>query len=374
MKFEVTRSILGLYLDEVSKAVSSKSANYSMIKLLVRNNLLILEATNQELRIRAAINGESLFGSNDGEALVDGRLFLNIVKKTEGKTITLEEADEKIVVKSGKSKFSLNKLSNTFPEQKAQKWDLSFLVKAEVLKNMINKVNVSISSNNSRIVLQGINIKTEDNLLYMYATDGYRGSQDYINLDKLVEGNSNIPEINIIVPGIELSTIVKTFNHSNVKMSLNKYYISFLYGSIQYDIRLIEGEYPKMASLFLTDDAQKIIVNKQGLVASVDRASILLDGAITVLKLDFCQQELKISTLRSQIGQAVEVIEIENPNSLELILGASFKYILDALKTVESNKVILNIFSDVKPFVITSSNPDECLRQVVFPIRLPDGE
>ena len=291
MKFEVTRSILGLYLDEVSKAVNNKSVNHSMIKLIVRNNLLIVEATNQILRIRAAINGESLFGSDDGEALVDGRLFLNIVKKTEGKTITLEEVEEKIIVKSGKSNFSLNKLSNAFPEQKAQKWDLSFLVKAEVLKNMINKVNISISNSNTRIVLQGINIKTEGELLYMYATDGYRGSQDYIDLDKLVEGSSNIPEINVIVPGVELSTVVKTFNHSNVKMSLNKYYISFLYGNIQYDIRLIEGEFPKMSTLFYTDGASKVICNKQELTAAVDRASILLDGDITVLKLDFCQQE-----------------------------------------------------------------------------------
>ena len=56
-----------------------------------------------------------------------------------------------------------------------------------------------------------------------------------------------------------------------------------------------------------------------------------------------------------------------------LILGASFRYIFDALKTFESNKVVLHVFSEFKAFIITSDDSNEYSRQLVFPIRLPDG-
>ena len=360
MKFKIKKNMLLAHLNLVEKAVDNKNAMYSIIEIVADDNL-ILKAANVDLTIVSTIDNNQVDIEEVGFMRVNGKLFVEIIRKLDDKEIVFETNDNKVTIKCERSRYSLNLLDVIFLDKKEAEYDIKTIIKAEELKKLIQKTIIASGSN--KIVLQGINFKTAHGQLIATASDGYRVARDFFpsNFDK---------EINVIVPSTALSELSKVLNFAEVEINLNKKDAKFKYGPTNFYIRLIEGTFPNVETFFVKTN--QVTINRIELIKVIERASVLLD-AEGYLRFEFKENELLITSKKSQIGQAYEIINMDNPNKFNLVIGFTTKYLLDGLKTFNSENININVSEPRRPMLL-SGDEKESLLHVIMPIQINEGE
>ena len=84
------------------------------------------------------------------------------------------------------------------------------------------------------------------------------------------------------------------------------------------------------------------------------------------IKLELKNKELIISSNSPEIGKVEEKISIDNPD--EISISFSSKYMLDCIKSFETENVTLYMNNDNSP-IIVRANEDDSLVQLVLPIK-----
>ena len=75
-----------------------------------------------------------------------------------------------------------------------------------------------------------------------------------------------------------------------------------------------------------------------------------------------------INSFASEIGKVEETLSVETNNKEKLEISFSSKYMLEAIKTMQEEEILLLLNSDVKPLIIKSLT-DESLIQLILPIK-----
>ena len=361
MKLEINKTSLLNALLKVEKALNSKSVG---IKIEANNNELILTAGVGDITIKSIVVSNEV-GKLDildnGEVIIAGKQFVEFIKKVDSQTVNIEAKDQNIIIKAGKSKVSMVGLgTNTMPKAKEQTYEVEIELDANVLKSLIKKTIMATSNNETRIALTGVNIKIVDDQFIAIATDSYRLAKYTVNSDS----KNNI---DIIIPATSLNELSKIIDTDKVVLKINKTSAGFEWTSTIFETKLIGSSYPNVNSLIPNDFIAEYSLNRQALILVLERASILLDTNSTyVIKMDFKGNLVEITTTRSEVGQALEQIEcVGSGETLEVNLSS--KYLLEALKTFDSEVIKINLTGEIKPILITSES--ESLVQLILPVR-----
>lgn len=91
------------------------------------------------------------------------------------------------------------------------------------------------------------------------------------------------------------------------------------------------------------------------------------DGNTNLIKLDLHQDNLVI-TSNSQLGKVRDEISIKLQGD-EIEIAFNSKYLLDVLKNMEDNEVVMKMTSGISPCVI-EENSNENAKYLVLPVRL----
>ena len=99
----------------------------------------------------------------------------------------------------------------------------------------------------------------------------------------------------------------------------------------------------------------------------IDRASLLTsDRDKNTIKLELKNNELVISSNSPEIGKVEEKMRVESND--EISISFSSKYMLDSVKSFETDNIVMYMNNDNSPIII-KSNEDESLVQLVLPIK-----
>ena len=82
----------------------------------------------------------------------------------------------------------------------------------------------------------------------------------------------------------------------------------------------------------------------------------------------FSGNNLTISSYASEIGRTEEVISINKNEGIDIGISFSSKFMLEALRTLNDDEIVVLLNSETKPIVIKSSK-DETLIQLILPIK-----
>jgi len=91
------------------------------------------------------------------------------------------------------------------------------------------------------------------------------------------------------------------------------------------------------------------------------------DGNTNLIKLDFKEDNIVISS-NSQLGKVREEMCIEMQGE-PIKIAFNSRYLLDILKNIESDEVIMKMTSGITPCVIEEKN-NESFKYLVLPVRL----
>lgn len=369
MKLKIKKNLLLNALNDVSKALSSKNIIpiLSGIKFELYEEKLVLIASDNDITIKTILEkSEDLIIEGSGSVVIKGKYILDIVRKLNSSFINIEILeDHKILIYNENSNFNLNGIdANEYPDI-----NLSFspdVVNMNVsdFKSMINQTNYACSLDEARVVLTGVNFSTSDNVLECSATDSYR-----LAIKKIDINGKLANDFNIIIPSKNLNELLKVLPNDDISMEIHIFNnkILFRIDNLVFQSRLINGTYPNTKNLIPNETLFDLKINKNELYDMVDRASILNnDKDNNVITLELNNKLLKITSMSLEIGKVEEKMETNCDENIKI--SFSGKYMLEALRTLKSENVILTFVGEIKPILLKEEDNDKLLC-LILPIR-----
>ena len=346
------------------KAITGKTPNPILegIYIQASNNTITLIGSDMDLAIESKITGDVL---QEGAVVIDSRMFGDIIRRLPDSEVKIEVLpNETILITCEKSEITVVYMNaDEYPSLPAVKNDNEIEVPQTLLKDMIKGTVFAIAQDETRPILQGILFEVKDRKLNFVALDGYRLAlkSEYVESDL---------ETEIVIPGKTLSDVSKILDDSdtNVQITFSENHILFDLGETKIISRLLEGNFVNYKSLLPKEHKILVTVDKINLQSAIERASLMAkEGNSYLIKLDISSDKLLI-TSNSQLGKVKEEVPVElQGENIEIAFNS--RYLLDVLKNVEDDKVVLQMTSSVSPCVIKAEQTD-LYEYLVLPVRL----
>ena len=370
MKLSIGKERLLSALGIAARGASTRSAIQTLAGVMIRagEGKVELQATDMELGVRVSVDVEP---ERDGEAVVPGRLLLDVIRSLPKDDLTLEyrSAQGDVEVVSGPARFHLRTLpADEFPNLPEVGDAPVVSVPAQAFVETVNRVARAASRDETRPHLTGVLVSAAEKQLRMVATDSYRLSVKETPLDLALEGKieANVPARTLQ----ELSRVAGTEGDGQIAIASLEHQVVFRVGPVTLSSRLVEGRFPNYKQLLPEAFEHELRVNGAELVEVVRRISLLAQKNAP-LRMRFTDGQLEISAQTPDIGEASEALPIPFKGEA-LEIGFNPDFLREGLESVDADELILKLISPLRPGLIESGGDDEggSFLYLVMPIRL----
>ncbi|WP_160692863.1 DNA polymerase III subunit beta [Clostridium sp. C2-6-12] len=348
----------------VQKAITGKSTMPILEGIYIQTNqtTLTLIGSDTDVSIQTSVEAEII---EKGSIVIDAKIFGEIIRKLPNSTIKIETIENQLIkITCEKSVFDVVYMNtNEFPALPEVNENLKISVNQNILKNMIKGTSFAIAQDETRPILQGILFEVKNKNLNLVALDGYRLAirSEFLDTDIDME---------VVIPGKTLNEVSKILEDTEeiVDITFTNNHILFNLEKTKIISRLLEGKFINYNSLLPQEHKLFVNVNRQELQNAIERASLMAkDGNTNLIKLDL-QQDNLIITSNSQLGKVREEISIKLQGE-GIQIAFNSRYLLDVLKNVEDNEVVMKMTSGISPCVIEEKD-NENAKYLVLPVRL----
>ncbi|MGL5084487.1 MAG: DNA polymerase III subunit beta [Clostridium sp.] len=347
-----------------SKAITGKTTMPILegVFISARKKGLTLIGSDIDVSIETKVIADVI---EEGKIVIDAKIFGEIIRKLSNSEVKIETLENDIIqITCEKSVFNIVYMNATdFPALPSINEDLTVEVPQNIIKNMIKGTSFAIAQDETRPILQGILFEVKNKNLNLVALDGYRLAVKSEFLD-------NTNDIEVVIPGKTLNEVSKILEDKEdiVKITFTNNHILFNLCETKIISRLLDGKFVNYMSLLPQEHKLVVNINRQELQNGLERASLMAkDGNSNLIKLDF-QEDNVIITSNSQLGKVREEVSI-NMQGEGVQIAFNSRYLLDVLKNMEEDEVVMEMTSGVSPCVIKGKNMLNA-KYLVLPVRL----
>lgn len=373
MKFTIDRKYFYNQLAIVSRAISAFSPlpALSGICIQVMDDHIILTGSDSNISIRTYIyKGElnQLQIESTGSIVMESRYLLEIIHKIESQMVEVELMDFELVrITSTNGKFNLNGMeAGQYPNIDFDRPTTSIPMSKEMLSKIVTQTAFACSDNDQRPVLNGVNFAAKDGKLYCSGTDSYRLARKTIPLD-------TDTSFNITIPSKSLQDVVRSLGDDidQVELFIDSKKVQFVFGKTIFQTRLLDGTFPSVEKIIPTSSVASMHVDAHEFAGVIDRTNFIRHDKVHLVKLECDEQEVRIKTNSTEIGNSDEVLTdcVYTGDSLTLTCNGSF--ILDAIRALNGSKVDLEFSGDMRPIRVLNPE-DDSIVIVIVPVRSYD--
>ncbi|MCB9799845.1 MAG: DNA polymerase III subunit beta [Candidatus Omnitrophica bacterium] len=350
MEIKILKGVLLKGLSLVSNVTSSKAATLPILSNILletgKSNTLSLVGTDLEVGISTRLPAEVL---KEGSITVPAKKILDIVRELpDGEVEIVVAKNNALNIKSGKSFFKIMGLGKEdFPKLPEVKDDQAIEIEQAVIKESLSLTIFASSNDETRYILNGVLFSVKGNKIRLVATDGRR----LAFVEKDFDGK-NKQNFDMIVPSKALHEIAKILTwEGTVKIIPSKNQVIFHFGETFLVSRLIEGNFPNYEQVIPKGENTSLSVNREELLQSVRRASLLTSADSPAVKLDFLKSKILISSRSPNLGESKEEINAAVQGK-EMAIGFNPQYVTDALKNMDVEEITVSLTEPDKPGLI----------------------
>ena len=364
MKFICDGLILSDAALTVSKACAVRTITpiLECIKIKAENDGVIMTAYDGEISIEKKIKAEIL---EEGELCVNGKIFADFINKVSAFEIVISSDEKGITIQYADSETYMQSLSaSDYPrvgDRNAQDKPF-FETKESELKNLIGKIVFCAATDESRPILKGCLLEAKDGKLFGTALDGFRMATSYCEL------TASSGDMKIVCPARTLTEISRMLDgDETLKIFADKNLLSVEVKDTVITSRLYAGEFVKKENIFPVDFTTKVSVLKSELIDSVERASVLIRGDknnLIILDIKFGKIVINANSDMGKIEESVNA-DLEGK---DLKIAMNGKYLLDAIKALEEEKISLSFNTSISPFTLENEGDKKC-QYLILPVR-----
>ena len=335
------------------------------IYMTTKNGQVELQGNDFELGIRLTIGGDI---KEPGTLVVGSRYFQELIRKLPGDTIELYKPEDgnSLTITSGSSEFNLVTLHPDDFSLVEQIHDQDHVnIDSFAMKELIDLTNYAAATDEDRPVFTGALLEIKENEVTMVATDTHRMAVKKITIDE----PATIP-MRAIIPTktlAEVSRLLPTDNPAMINIIWNRTQIVFNFESIYIISRLIEGTYPEYEKVIPSQFDSSAVIDRREFAGAVDRVSLLAkDISYNVIRYDWAESNVTLSTQNTEIGMAKEDVAVEFKGT-PFTISFNGRYISDILRHSTGDNIHLFLKQNGPVVIRQDNNPN--YTYVVTPVR-----
>lgn len=372
MRVVLERSNLLKSLGHVHRVVERRNTIPILSNVLLSTDGASLEmkATDLDLEITEATPAAV---EQAGGTTVPAHLLYDIVRKLpDGAEVMLrmEESGQSLSVVSGRSTFRLQCLPREdFPALTAGQFTHMFRLESSDLRDLIEKTQFAISTEETRYYLNGIYLHTLDAeselKLRAVATDGHRLARAEIDAPA---GSEGMP--GVIIPRKTVGELQKLIDDPDVAVTveLSDTKIRFTIGSVVLTSKLIDGTFPDYQRVIPTGNDKELILDRQTFSGAVDRVSTVSSERGRAVKLALSDGQVTLTVNNPDSGSATEEIPASY-DAEPLEIGFNARYLLDVAAQLSGSEAKFLLADAGSPTLIQDPS-DERTLYVLMPMRV----
>lgn len=366
MKFSVYRETLLKPLQLVLGVVERRQTLpiLSNVLMVLDGNKLSLTGTDLEVEIVGNVELEE--SGESGEITVPARKLMDICRSLpEGCTIDLSEKDGRVVVKSGRSRFTLSTLpASDYPSVDEGPGRLEFSISQADLKKLIDATAFAMAQQDVRYYLNGMLWEADQNQLRAVATDGHRLAMSTRPLPiEIAE------KVAVVIPRkgvMELSRLLG--DEEDVAVVIGNNHVRVSTDNFRFTSKLVDGSYPDYERVLPRGGTKEVVGNRDQMRQAFARAAILSNEKYRGVRLLLTDGQLKIVANNPEQEEAEEEVVVQySGESLEI--GFNVSYLLDVFNVLNGENTRFTLSdSNSSALVEDPENPEAVY--VVMPMRL----
>ena len=367
MKLKIQKEEIQKALQSVQGIVDKKTTMPILSHFLLKvQKTASLMATDLDIALKGPLKAEII---DKGSLCIPAKKLFEIAREVDGEILLESQDNNWVKVSSGRSTFKLMGLpEEEFPSLPAVSKADEVTIKADVLKNMIEKTIYATGESDTRYTLNGLLMhfspKKNNIELSVVGTDGHRLSL----ISAKIEGQIG-EEKKLILPkkaAMELKKLTEG-REDNVTIYIDKNHLFFSMDDIVLTSRLIEGTYPNYEQVVPKDNEKEVIVDKLSFLKALRRTSIMSKERTNAIRLDLEDEKITLISMNPDIGEAREEIAAQYKGE-QLSIGYNARYLIDILQAMDGEEVTIKLQEPLSPtLLMESGNKDYTC--VVMPMR-----
>jgi len=365
--FKSTQDKVLAALQSVAGIVERRHTLPILANVLLRKTGGALQLTTSDLEIQ--IRTTAQLDGDDGSfaTTLGARKLIDILRTMPGdQTVSLEATGGKLVLKGGKSRFTLQSLpAEDFPlVQESASFGPAFSVPQKTLKGLLGQVSFAMAVHDIRYYLNGILFVAEGKQLSLVATDGHRLAFASATLDV------DVPKQEVILPRktvLELQRLLSD-KEGAIEMQFAANQAKFSFDGMEFVTKLVEGKFPDYNRVIPKNHKNIVTLGRAPLLACLQRTAIMTSEKFKGVRLNLEAGALRVASSNAEQEEAVDELDIDYSGA-DIEIGFNVTYLIDALQNMGQEMVRIELQDGNSSALIT--NPDDnAFKYVVMPMRI----
>ncbi len=384
MKIRLERDVLADAVQWAARSLPNRPSVPILAGLRIdaRGDEVVLSSFDYETSAKVTVSAAV---TDEGVALVSGRLLADIARMLPNKPVDLESDESRLQLVCGSARFTLQMFPvNEYPSL-PQMPETTGTIASAAFSQAVAQVVVAAGRDELLPVFTGVRIELNGDTLSLLATDRYRMALKELPWTP----GSALAEGAALVPARVLSETAKSMTAGErVSLSLaaesGEGLIGFegdgSGGVRQITTRLLDGEFPKVRHLMSVQPTVTVRANTAEVIAAVKRVSLVAERN-TSLRMLITEDAVTLEAAtgdQAQASEAVEATVVDETGAGLSLTAAGFNphYLADALTALDTPYVNFAFTAPGKPCLLTPLNeldgePSTDYRHVIMLMRLP---
>jgi DNA polymerase-3 subunit beta len=367
MKFVVSREALLKPLQLVAGVVERRQTLpvLSNVLIVLNGDQLSLTGTDLEVEIIGRVHLDQ--AGESGEITVPARKLVDICRSLpDGSKIEFLQEDTRIIVKSGRSRFTLSTLpASDFPNVEDSPGNLRFSCAQQEIKRLIERTAFAMAQQDVRYYLNGMLWEVRQDQLRVVATDGHRMAMctRAIAVETADVTQAILPRKGVL----ELSRLLDD-STAQVEVTLSGNHIRVTSVDYTFTSKLVDGKFPEYERVLPRGGNKTIIGSRIELKQAFGRTAILSNEKYRGVRLLLSDGLLTIVANNPEQEEAEEQVVVDYAgDSLEV--GFNVSYLQDVTNVIQNENIKITL-SDANSSALLEEPDNSDSLYVVMPMRL----
>lgn len=373
MKFVIKKEDLYNGIKIVERATSAKALQPVLLNIYIETigtSAIKLVATDLDLTVIAEVDAQV---EEEGKITLPSKTLNEIVSKLGDKLITFEmpEGETSVHITCQNSKFDIIGISAAeFPPEFSSiqlNDDEGFEVEVRPFAKAVRQAGFAAASYETSNLLSGIVCDISNNVMEIASTDGNRLAR----VREIIDNKENLAK-QLIIPSKTLNEFIKMtsfINEDSIKIYTEKSKFIIKTEKTITISRLLEGQFPQYNKLIPNESPKEALVNVSQLISALERVSIMVNEKTSIVKLEFSNNTLKLTADTPDSGKSEEVLDINYAYDEELSIAFNYKYVLEALKNIDSTEVKVGLNTPLSATMF-KPNSEEDYVCLIMPVQI----
>ncbi len=367
MKFQAAHADLAQTIQTVQRAVATRTTLPVLSGILTSaaDDKVTMVATDHEISIRCSAPANV---QDEGSLVLPARYLGDILRKIPYGDIACEVDDSSVraLLTWQRSQFVIHGFAaREFPQLPPVDGAKTFSISQQALRDLIRRTNFAVSREDIRPVLTGALLEMSAEQAAVFATDGYRIAYAHVAGDFGSAG-----DLSVILPGRALSELQRLLQDSEdpVEVAVGANQVRLAFSGIEFTTRVIDGTFPNCRAVVPREYRATLTTETEEFLNACDRASLIAREGAQMVRLKLEEGRVRINSQTPEVGSVQEEVIAETTGET-LDIAFSARYLIEALRTVDSERFTLEISGPASPARLRPVGNDDAYH-IILPIRL----